>query len=132
MITSSPRETRHLFKMEDICWMGARITLFEPSSPKRVYHIPVLETEDPFAPLAAERSLNAAVISYVLSAAGEGTYAFSFICNDLRYAKVHLSQRCGARMCNGSHDESVPFPALTSTSTMVNILSGVVRSESGS
>ena len=131
MMSSTPKETRQLFYLSNVSWIGERVTITEPRSTKSIYDIPLLETDDPLTPIHNRHSRTDHIDPLKSMSTKEGTYAFNFICSDLQFLKVKMIRRCGATFCNGTHGEEVSCPALTSMNSPINVLSGFVRSCEG-
>ncbi|XP_064622708.1 uncharacterized protein LOC135484929 [Lineus longissimus] len=123
IMTETSLQSKLLFKVQNVPWVGATVGLFEPERKSSIKNVPTLTVEQPLLPLKPTMTIRQ-TRPYVMEYVDTMVPKAIFVTNaDIRITKANIITGCGAQLCDGQHDELSPCPALVTEDINTRLLS---------
>ncbi|XP_033106828.1 uncharacterized protein LOC117108788 [Anneissia japonica] len=123
VFTTSSQDTRQLFKIQNITWIGANVGLFEPEYKSMYNNIPIIELQQPFLPIQntlATMCTRPYVAEYTDKPTPRALYMEAA---NITITKANIIIGCGATLCDSQHESTTPCPATITEDIATRILS---------
>jgi hypothetical protein len=129
MMTETSQETRQLFKLQNVTWIGAIVGLFEPDYKSLLNQVPILKVDQPLLPLQASMTYKQ-TRPYVAEYEDRMVPKALFVQDaTIAITKANILVGCGADLCDSQHEESTPCPAAVTQEIAKRVLSCRITSK---